>query len=614
MSVASLLARLQPTSPRADLAARAGITLTACVVALVLPEILGGYGMSVAVTVVTFAILGLGLNIVVGYAGLLDLGYAAFFAIGAYVSSLLQLYVHMGFWLTLPISIVAAAVSGTIIGYPTLRLRSDYLAIVTLGFGEIVRIIATNLSITGGPNGLYGIPPATFGGHQIISNNGLYYLGLSFLLVALVFTALLSRSRLGRAWRALREDETAAEVVGVPTTRVKLLAYVMGAMVGSLAGMFFSVRFGTVDPTSFTYQTSVLILIVVVVGGMGSIPGVILGAIIVTVLPEVLRSVSNYRLLVFALALIVLMLVRPQGLWPVRRAKATSYAVPPEEVEQIAGTPAPVPRPARGKLLLRVRDLVHVFGGVRAVDDVSIDVYAGEIVSIIGPNGAGKTTVFNCVTGVIKPVKGEVQLLGDRSLRGLRPHKVVTLGLARTFQGIRLFGALSVSENVLVGRSAHQSRLTFRNGLFGRTTHQDRREAMRWLEFVGLADKAHLPASDLAYGERRRVEIARALASEPVLLLLDEPSAGTNPSEKRELMRLVRHVRDSGVSVVLIEHDMLLVMGLSDRVVVLDQGQIIAEGRPEQVREDPRVIDAYLGRAEEDEFAETIEEVLGWHS
>jgi branched-chain amino acid transport system permease protein len=358
----------------------------------------------------------------------------------------------------------------------------------------------------------------------------------------------------------------------------------------------------------------VLILIVVVVGGMGSIPGVILGAIIVTVLPEVLRSVSNYRLLLFALALIALMLVRPQGLWPVRRAGAASYAVPPEEVEQIAGTAAPVPRPAPGTLLLRVRGLVHVFGGVRAVDDVSIDVHAGEIVSIIGPNGAGKTTVFNCITGVIRPVRGEVQLLGSRSLRGLRPHKVVTLGLARTFQGIRLFGALSVAENVLVGRSAHQSKLTFGNGLFGRTTHRDRRETMRWLEFVGLAEKAHLPASDLAYGERRRVEIARALASEPVLLLLDEPSAGTNPSEKRELMRLVRHVRDSGVSVVLIEHDMLLVMGLSDRVVVLDQGKIIAEGRPEQVREDPRVIDAYLGRAEEHESEETIEEVLGWHS
>ena len=603
--------RVRQMPPPARPAARAGLTAVAAVVVLLLPLVLSSYPMSVAVTVVTYAILGLGLNVVVGYAGLLDLGYAAFFAIGAYTSSLLQLNAHLSFWETLPAAVAVAAVSGCVIGYPTLRLRSDYLAIVTLGFGEIVRITVTNLSVTGGPNGLYGIPPATVFGTAITSEDSLYYLGLFFLLIAIVFTGLLSRSRLGRAWRTLREDETASEAVGVPAIKVKLLAYVMGAMVGALGGLFFSAQFGTIDPTSFTFTTSVTILLVVIVGGMGSIPGVLLGAVIVIGLPEALRPISSYRLLIFALALVVLMLVRPQGLWPARRSRQGSFTAPPASGEE-QDRPA-AERPEPGSLLLRVSGLQHSFGGLRAVDDVSFDLRAGEILSIIGPNGAGKTTVFNCITGLVTPQGGDVSLRGERSLLGLRPHKIVSLGLARTFQGIRLFPGLDVAENCLVGLSAHQGRLVSRHGLLGRTSGQDRREALRWLTFVGLDGQAHLLASELSYGDRRRLEIARSLMSRPVALLLDEPAAGTNPTEKRALMDLVRQVRDSGVTVLLIEHDMDMVMGLSDRVIVLDQGAVIAEGPPAQVRRDPRVIGAYLGR-EETEVTDAIEEVPGWNS
>ena len=616
MAVANRLQRaVTVESPQARMALRASITLAACVIALLLPQLLNDYAMSVAVTVVTYAVLGLGLNVVVGYAGLLDLGYAAFFAIGAYTSALLELHFSLSFWEALPLSIVAAAVAGCIIGYPTLRLRSDYLAIVTLGFGEIVRITVTNLNVTGGPNGLYGIPPANVFGHSIISNDGLYYLGLFFMVLAIAFTGLLSRSRLGRAWRSLREDETASEAVGVPATKVKLMAYVMGAIVGAIAGMLFAARFGTIDPTSFTYNTSVMILIVVIVGGMGSIPGMLLGAIIVIALPELLRSVSNYRMLFFALALVALMLVRPEGLWPPRRTRRGVYrAQPPPS----AAPPARSARShvGRGELLLQVTNVSHRFGGVLAVDDVSFDVHAGEIVSLIGPNGAGKTTVFNCITGLVTPRSGDVLLDGKRSLRGVKPHKVVRLGLARTFQGIRLFDGLDAVENCLVGLIAHQSRMVSLRGLLSRTTREDRLRAMYWLDFVGLAERGHLRASELSYGERRRLEIARAMMSEPQLLLLDEPAAGTNPSEKRELMNLVKQVRDTGVAVVLIEHDMSLVMELSDRVIVLDQGRIIAAGPPQKVRDDPRVIDAYLGREEEDDAdaGQSVEEVLGWRS
>jgi branched-chain amino acid transport system permease protein len=579
--------------------------IAAIVIAAGVPFLCDNYVTDVALTIVTYGILALGLNIVVGYAGLLDLGYAAFFAIGAYTTALLETLLNFNFWETIPCALVFAAISGIIIGWPTLRLRSDYLAIVTLGFGEIVRIIAVNLNITGGPNGIYGINPADVLGHDLTSPKSVYALGLVILVIVLVFVIRLAQSRLGRAWQSLREDESAAEAVGVPTLRVKMLAYVIGALIGGLGGSLFAARFGTIDPTSFTYAQSVTILIIVVLGGRGSIPGVLLGAIIVAGLPEALRFLNLWREFVFAIALILLMLLRPQGLWParLRRIAAPSaddaHHVPhAEPAAQIAEVTADEP-----ETLLEARNVSRVFGGLKAVTDVSFTVHRGEILSLIGPNGAGKTTVFNCLTGVLPPSSGSI-LWDGRSLTGLVPHRVVARGLARTFQGIRLFNNMTVFENVLVGMD-HRFHVPLLAELIGlpfarRDTGLHYAACRNWLEFVGLSDKAGLRAGDLPYGDQRRLEIARGLAGQPRLLLLDEPAAGMNPTEKQSLMGLIRRIRDLGTTVLLIEHDMLLVMGVSDRVIVMDRGQIIAEGAPAEVQANSRVVEAYLGTEEDD--------------
>ena len=587
--------------------------------AIALPAFASGYLVDVGLTIITYAILGLGLNIVVGYAGLLDLGYAAFFAIGAYTTALLETLLHFTFWETLPFSLVFAGASGVVIGYPTLRLRSDYLAIVTLGFGEITRIIATNLDITGGPNGIYGIEPPSLFGFEFNSPRAVYELGMAFFIAVLVFAVRLGRSRLGRAWTSIREDEAAAEAVGVATLRAKMLAYVMGALIGGLAGSLFAARFGTIDPTAFTYLQSVTILIIVVMGGRGSIPGVILGAVIVAGLPELLRFLNLWRILGFAVALVVLMLLRPQGLWPARVKRA---APRPEEetvaheaeAAEAAGKESAaavsladsggIEAAAAHETLLEVHALERRFGGVRAIGGISFQVRSGEILALIGPNGAGKTTVFNCLTGVIRPSGGRLVWRGE-PLGGGAPHRNVHRGIARTFQGIRLFNHMSAFENVLIGMD-HRLHTPLVAELAG--TRAARAEAaehgalgQRWLDLVGLGARASEYASDLPYGDQRRLEIARALASQPRLLLLDEPAAGMNPTEKHALMAQIRHIRDLGVTVLLIEHDMALVMGVSDRIIVMDHGEIIAEGTPSQIQNDPVVIDAYLGTADEDD-------------
>lgn len=608
--------------------------LAAGIALLALPPLLPPAIQAILFPVGITVLLALGLNVVVGLAGLLDLGYVAFYAVGAYTTALLGTKAGWSTWETLPVAIAAAMVAGVLLGAPTLRLRGDYLAIVTLGFGEIVRIIANNVAVTNGPRGVFSIPHPPPGPpgiglgpvHLQFSLAPLPYIYLVILacLGAVALLAALQRSRVGRAWMAIREDEDAAEVMGVPTYAMKLWAFAIGASTGGLAGALYASKAGYISPVNFELLVSILVLAAVVLGGMGSTPGVVLGAFALAFLPEYFRELERYRVLVFGAALVVLMVVRPQGLVPSRRragrgADFIEPSSPGREVgqadlelrEALAGPLGTGPlgagplgtgpldtSPDDRRPLLRLERLGVSFGGVRALQGLDLEVGEGEIVSLIGPNGAGKTTVFNCVTGMARPSGGRV-LLDGRPLVARRPHRITRHGVARTFQNIRLFANMTVLENVLVGSDARHR--TSVPGALVRSRRHRREEtdaralALALLDFVGIATRSSDVASNLSYGDQRRLEIARALATRPRLLLLDEPAAGMNPAEKRALVGLIRRIQRLGLTLLLIEHDMGLVMDISDRIVVLNFGSKIADGSPAAVRGDPAVVAAYLG-------------------
>ena len=448
-------------------------------------------------------------------------------------------------------------------------------------------MIILNLDVVGGPRGLPGIPAHT---------TFLWVYVIAAATVVVVRNLIWSRQ--GRALVAIREDETAAETMGVDTTRSKIMAFVVGAFFAGVAGGLYAHKITFIDPSQFDFMKSIEALVIIVLGGLGSITGTVMAAFVVTFLPEILRAFADYRMIIYSLMLILMMLYRPRGLmgtaeFSFRQLGLGDRRPAPGRGGQTAGTsdgPPPV---------LEVRRVSMDFGGLRAVSDFSMTLRQGELVGLIGPNGAGKTTVFNMLTGLAEATSGRIYFMGEDVTRR-KPSEINYMGVARTFQNIRLFTNLSVLDNVRIAfrgeRPYSMTEALLRAGRYSTQEDQICRKSMEFLRLFGLEDRASEIAGKLPYGAQRRLEMARALATKPRLLLLDEPAAGMNPQETQELLELIRWIHERfDLTVLLIEHDMNLVMKLCQRIIVLDYGVTIADGGPVEIVKNRRVIEAYLG-------------------
>ena len=592
---------------------------------LVAPESI----VDIGVYALIYGIAALGLSLLMGLAGQVNLGQAAFFAIGAYTQGMLV----TRYGVALPVAAVAAVafamLAALLVGLPLLRLRGHYLALATLGLGIIVTVAATESDYLGATSGIYGIAKPEFGGRRYDSAAEFFWLLAPVMFLAVLFARNVVAGRIGRALGAINDSEVAAECLGADTFRLRLQVFVLSAGYGGLAGVAYVHWIGVVNPNAANFPLSVEFLLMAVLGGLGSVWGAVIGAVAVEFLDEGLRDViprliphasGEVQLIGFGVVLTAVVLFVPGGLYDLwrravtrlRRRSATPAAPSGSTVDTTDETPvlSRPDRPAPGTTLLSVEGLVRHFGGVTALDGVSFDVRAGEIFGLIGPNGAGKTTCFNIVSGVLAPSGGSVRLRGTR-IDGRKPHVSARARATRTFQNLQIFGSTTVRGNVAVGRHLRGRAGLLRAALVLPARAEERaiaRSVDEILALVGIADAADRPAADLSFGRQRLVEIARALALEPDLLLLDEPMAGLSGGERADLARLLRRLRAGGMAIVLVEHDVEAVLALADRVAVLDDGVLIALGRPDEVRHDPAVVAAYLGLDEDDEVDETADD------
>lgn len=565
--------------------------LAVLAVAVALVFQVNGYWVFVLANVALLAVVGIGLNVLLGLSGQMSFGHVGFYAIGAYTVAILTTKAGFSFWLAWPIAALLGGATGALLALPALRVKGPYLAMITIAFGFIVEhTIVEAQGLTGGQNGVMGIAGPTLPG-GVQGERAMALIAIFAAGVALAIYAWLARGTWGAALRAVRDSETAAESIGLNPLVLKTVAFAVSAAFAAAAGAIFAPLSGFVTPHTFNFLQSILFVLVVMLGGAGSVAGPLVGAVIVGLLPELLSSLEEYRLLFFGGLLLGVLWLAPDGaagMWRRLLGRWRPAVLPP--LPAVDASAASLPQ--RARLPLAAQGLGMQFGGVRAVAELHFTAPPAAVTSLIGPNGAGKTTALNMLGGFYKPTAGGF-MLGTQALAGRSTMHIARAGIARSFQTSQLFGSLSVQDNVVL--AMHRGKLGPLLSARGLVDPALRTRAAALLAWCGYAGRPDAVAADLPHVDRRLVEIARALAADPEALLLDEPAAGLSREDKTRLSALLRRIADSGVTVLLVEHDMTLVMGLSDQVVVLDAGERLAVGTPSQVQADPAVQAAYLG-------------------
>ncbi len=572
--------------------------LAGLAILLAWPLVFGtSYDLRVFTLAGVYALLTLGFQFIFGHAGALALTQGTFFGVGAYITALLALKLGWGFEATAPLAIAGPVVLALLVAAPVLRLESHYFALATLGIGQVMLLVAVQWqSVTGGANGLPGVPGIVLFGWTVPRGLPLAAFVWGLVAVGAFFAWRLTRGLLGRAYTVMRENDIAAMSLGLDIWRLRFVAFLLSAVYAGLAGALYVHTIRVISPEVLEFHVMVATLTMAVVGGRTGVAGAILGAFLLVHLPEWFRFLDKYYLIAYGAVLLAMIVAAPWGLvGGLDRLRARVFPEAPARPPQALPL-APRARRTAGGPLLEVRDIAMAFGGVRALDGVSLALERGEIFGLIGPNGSGKTTLVNCVTRIYRPQAGAIIFAGEAITR-LAPYEVARRGVARTFQTVNLVDDLTALDNVAVARAGLE-RSGVRRALGDDGLDRARGHAMSLLERLDVARVAMQPCGGLAYGLKRRVEIARALALEPELLLLDEPAAGLNAAEQADLAARIRTLARDGLTLLVIEHNMPFLMPLASRMACLDYGRLIASGSPAEIRAHPRVIEAYLGGAE----------------